>query len=104
MPTPPRHRWFQFSLQALLGAVALASCALVLIRWSNHPGEYLAGATEWELWFVAKMFTFPVICGLIGGAIGLLVNRPWIGALIGMAISSVALPFLVLSWLPGVRV
>jgi hypothetical protein len=98
-PTLHKRRLFQFRLRAMLGAVALASCSLVLIQWSMHPGKYLAGATEWELWFIAKLFSFPVICGLIGGAVGLLANRPWTGALIGLAISSSAIPFLVLFWL-----
>jgi hypothetical protein len=102
--TTPTRRWFQFSLRALLGAVALASCALVLMRWSMHPGQYLAQGTEWEQWFLAKLFTFPVICGLFGGAIGLLANRPWTGALIGLAISGIVTPVLVLFWLQGITV
>jgi hypothetical protein len=98
----PKRRWFQFSLRSLLGAVALASCSLVLIRWSMHPGQYLGLATEWEQLFVARLFTFPVICGLFGGAIGLLANHPWTGSLVGLAISSIATPFLVILWLQGV--
>ncbi len=88
----------QFGIRALLGATALAAIAVFLTLWARDPGTYMAGAGDWELSFLAKIFTLPIICGVAGAAIGLLTSRPWTGLLAGLAVAGVLGPFLFVGW------
>jgi hypothetical protein len=80
MPTPPRRRWYQFSLRRVFLAAAGVSVTFGFFTWvvRNQVPDHFEGATMSRAVFIC-------CCGL-GTSAGVLFERTWVGFWVTVAL------------------